>query len=217
MAKASKGGICCSDDNDKCEHDQALKLAYFTVIYNIIEGIVSVVFGAGAGSIALIGFGLDSFVESLSGAVIVWRFTRHKKLNEKEALNKEKRAIRLVAYSFFFLAAYVLYESSSKLYFKEKPTQSMAGIFIAGISIVVMLFLFSAKQKTGKAINSRSVIVDSKQTLVCIFLSIALLIGVGLNFVFGFWQADPLVGILIALFLAKEGYHALKEEKLDCC
>ena len=216
MSKAQKNESHCSRGDKKCMHKKALKLAYFTVIYNIIEGVISVFFGVGAGSIALIGFGLDSFVESLSGAVIVWRFTKHNALSEKEALQKERKAIHILAYSFFALAAYVLYESVSKLYLQEKPIPTSVGVLIALVSIVVMLFLFYYKQKAGKVINSKSVIVDSKQTLACIFLSIALLIGLGLNYLFGFWQADPVVGIIIALYLVKEVHHALKEEKLDC-
>ncbi|MEK6942758.1 MAG: cation transporter [Nanoarchaeota archaeon] len=201
----------------KCFHKSALKLAWFTVVYNIIEGIISVFFGAVAGSIALIGFGLDSFVESLSGAIIVWRFANHHELSEKEVAEKEKKAVKWVSYSFFILAAYIFYESVSKLYLNEKPQSTMVGIVISLVSIAVMAVLFRLKQNAGNAIKSKSVIVDSKQTLACIYLSIALLIGLGLNYLAGFWQADPLVGIIIAVFLAKEGVHALKEEKLECC
>jgi divalent metal cation (Fe/Co/Zn/Cd) transporter len=194
--------------------DNALKVAYFNVAYHIIEGIVSILFGIIAGSIALIGFGLDSFVELMSGTIIIWRFTKHRELSEKEAMQKEMKAIKMISYSFFVLAAYILYESASKLYLHDKPDPTIVGIVISLISIVVMTVLFRFKQKIGLAIKSKSIIVDSKQTLACIYLSIALFVGLGLNYLIGFWQADPIVGILIAFFLIKEGICALKEDEI---
>lgn len=198
-------------------HKKALSLSYFTVGYNILEGIVSIFAGLLASSIALIGFGLDSFVESLSGSVMVWRFRKHGKISEEEEKIIEKKATRLIAYTFFILSAYVLYESVKKLYFREIPKPSLLGITIAIISIIVMPVLFYMKYQTGKLINSKSLAADSKQTLACVFLSIALLIGLGLNYLFGLWQADPVAGLVIVVFLVKEGYNTLKEEKLCSC
>ena len=195
---------------------KALILSYFTVIYNIIEGIVSIIAGIlASGSIALIGFGLDSFIESLSGGVMIWRFGKHGKISEEEEEKIEKRATKLVAITFFILAAYILYESIKKLYLHEKPESSLFGIIIAIISLIVMPILFYAKFRTGKALNSKSLIADSKETLACIFLSVALLIGLGLNYIFGFWQADPIVGFVIVVFLVREGYETLEEEEED--
>jgi divalent metal cation (Fe/Co/Zn/Cd) transporter len=194
---------------------KALLLSYFTVGYNILEGIVSIAAGLLAGgSIALIGFGLDSFVESLSGGVVIWRFRKHGKVSEEEEEKIEKRATRLIAYTFFVLGAYVLYESVKKLYFRETPEPSLLGIIIAIVSMIVMPVLFYAKYRTGKSMGSRSLVADSKETLACIFLSAALLIGLGLNYLYGVWQADPFVGLLIVIFLLKEGYSTSKEEKL---
>jgi len=198
-------------------HKKALLLSYFTVGYNILEGVVSVLIGIITGSIALTGFGLDSFVESLSGAVMIWRFRKHGKISKEEEERVEKKSIKLVGYTFFILAAYILYGSIEKLYFHKIPDPSLIGILIAGISIIVMPFLFYMKYKTGKSINSRSLIADSKQTFACIILSVALLIGLGLNYLYNFWQADPIVGLLISIFLIKEGYFTLKEEKLCSC
>lgn len=198
-------------------HKKALSLSYFTVGYNILEGIVSIFAGLLASSIALIGFGLDSFVESLSGSVMVWRFRKHGKISEEEEERIEKKAIKLIAYTFFILSAYVLYESVKKLYFREIPNPSLLGIIIAIISIIAMPVLFYMKYQTGKLINSKSLVADSKQTLACVFLSIALLIGLGLNYLFGLWQADPVAGLVIVVFLIKEGYTTLKEEKLCSC
>ena len=191
-------------------HKRALILSYITVGYNIIEGVVSLLAGFLAGSIALVGFGLDSFVESLSGGVMIWRFRKHGKISEEEEERVERKATRLVAYTFFILAAYVLYESVKRLVLQEIPAPSLFGIIIAIVSIITMPFLFYMKYRTGKAINSKSLIADSKETLACVFLSLALLIGLGLNYIFGFWQADPVVGIIIVIYLSREGYEILK-------
>jgi len=203
--------------SDSRFHKKALLLSYFTVGYNILEGIVSIFAGLFAGSIALVGFGLDSFVESLSGSVMIWRFRKHGKISEEEEEKVEKKAIRYVAYTFFILGTYVLYESVKKLYFHEIPEPSLLGIIIAMVSIVVMPVLFYMKYQTGKSINSRSLVADSKQTLACVFMSVALLIGLGLNYLYGLWQADPIVGLVIVIFLIREGYNNLKEEKLCSC
>jgi len=193
-------------------HKEALSLSYFTVGYNIAEGVASIFAGLLAGSIALIGFGLDSAVESLSGGVMIWRFRKHGKVSEEEEARIENKAVRLVAYTFFILGAYILYESIKKLYFQEVPDPSLLGIIIAILSIIVMPILFYKKYKIGKAIKSKSLVADSKETLACVFLSVALLIGLGLNYLYGWWQADPIVGLIIVAFLFKEGYETLKDE-----
>jgi len=193
---------------------KALSLSYFTVGYNILEGVVSILAGLLAGgSIALIGFGLDSFVESLSGGVMIWRFRKHGRISEEEEEKVERRAARLVAYTFFVLGAYVLYESIRKLYLREAAEPSLFGIIIAIVSVVVMPVLFYLKYQTGKSIGSRSLVADSKETLACVFLSVSLLIGLGFNYLYGIWQADPVVGLIIVGFLVKEGYETLTEEE----
>jgi divalent metal cation (Fe/Co/Zn/Cd) transporter len=126
-------------------YKKALSLSYFTVGYNISEGVVSIVAGLLADSIALVGFGLDSFVESLSGSVMIWRLRKHGKISEEDEEKVEKRAVRFVAYTFFILGAYVLYESVEKLYLHEIPNPSLLGILIAIISIIVMPILFYVK------------------------------------------------------------------------
>jgi divalent metal cation (Fe/Co/Zn/Cd) transporter len=194
-------------------YKRALWLSYFTVGYNLLEGFISIFAGILAGSIALTGFGLDSFVESLSGGVMVWRFRKQGELAEHQEEAMERRATRLVAYTFFILAAYVLFESTRKLYLHEIPQPSLLGIIIAIVSIIIMPVLFYAKYKTGKLIKSKSLVADSKETLACLFLSVVLLIGLGLNYVFGLWQADPIVGLLVVAFLAYEGYETLKGEE----
>ncbi|MDD4875764.1 MAG: cation transporter [Dehalococcoidales bacterium] len=194
-------------------HRRALLLAYVTVGYNILEGIVSILAGLSAGSVALIGFGSDSFVESLSGGIVIWRFSRGNSLSKEEEIKIERKATRLVAYTFFILGAYVLYESIKKLVLHEVPDPSLLGIIIAIISLAVMPILFYNKYRIGKLLNSSSLIADAKETFACMFLSIALLIGLGLNYTIGLWQADPAIGIVIVVFLAKEGFEILNEHE----
>jgi cation diffusion facilitator family transporter len=198
-------------------HKKALLLSYFTVGYNVLEGIASIFAGLFAGSIALVGFGMDSFVESLSGCIMIWRFRKHGKITEEEEEKVELKAIKLIAYTFFILGSYVLYESIKKLYFHEIPNTSLLGIIIAIVSIIVMPVLFYMKYQTGKSVNSKSLVADSKQTLACTFMSVALLIGLGLNYLYGLWWADPVVGLIIVVFLIKEGYTTFKEGKICCC
>lgn len=194
----------------------ALHLSYFTVAYNFIEGIVSILAGLLSGSIALIGFGLDSFIESLSGSVMIWRFYESCHFSDEEHERREKIAIKLVSYSFFVFGAYVLYESLKKLYLLEAPEPSIFGIIIALVSIIIMPILYYQKQKVGKNIASSSLLADSKQTLACVYLSVALLLGLLLNYLYGIWWADPIVGLFIVIFLFKEGYNTYKEETLCC-
>ena len=196
---------------------QALHLAYFTIGYNVVECVLALVAGALAGSIALVGFGLDSLVESLSGGVMIYRFARHETMSAAEEERLERRAVKIVGYTFFVLGAYVLYESLEKLIFQEAPAPSLLGILIALASIIVMPVLFALKYRTGKSLGSASLMADSKQTLACAMLSVALLVGLGLNYWFGIWQADPVIGLVIVALLVREGHHTLKEEKLCSC
>jgi divalent metal cation (Fe/Co/Zn/Cd) transporter len=198
-------------------HRRALLLSYFTVGYNVLEALVSLLAGYLAGSIALVGFGLDSLVESLSGGVMIWRFTHHPGLSPEAEEQRERQAIKIVGYTFLVLGAYVLYESLKKLIFQEIPSPSLLGIIIALVSLVVMPGLFIIKYRTGQSLNSRSLMADSKQTLACAWLSLALLIGLGLNYLFGIWQADPVIGLVVVGFLVKEGRSTLKEGKLCTC
>ena len=192
-------------------YKRGLRLEYFTVAYNFLEAVASIVFGGLAGSIALVGFGLDSIVESLSGLVLIWRLGQHGSLSAAQEERVERRAMRFVAITFFVLAAYVLYESLRKLILLERPEHSLPGIIIAFVSIVVMPFLAWRKRTTGEAIGSRALVADSKETLVCAVLSLALLIGLGANYLFGFWLADPIVGLLIVAFLLREGWEGWRE------
>lgn len=193
---------------------KALFLEYFTVGYNILEGIVSILVGLGANSIALVGFGLDSFIESSCGGIMVWRLKKSGKVDKCEEEKVEKKAIKLIAFSFFILAAYILYESVKKLYFLEIPEPSFWGIVITVVSILIMIPVFLLKNKIGRMKNLKSLVIDAKQSLVCMLLSVTVLLGLGLNYFYGIWWADPAAALAIVGFLIKEGYSALRKSKL---
>ena len=192
-------------------YKQGLRLEYLTVGYNIVEAALSIVFGHIAGSIALVGFGLDSIVESLSGFVLIWRLRMHGKVSEEEEERVEHRAMRFVALTFFVLGAYVLYQSVRKLVIREIPDPSLAGILIAAVSLIVMPLLTLRKLKVGRAIGSEALVADAKETMACAFLSVALILGLGLNFLFGLWQADAVAGLVIFVFLFREGWESWNE------
>lgn len=196
---------------------KALLLSYLTVGYNLLEGVISLLAGYLAGSIALVGFGLDSFVESLSGGIMIWRFRPHANLAPAEEERRERLAVKLVGWTFFVLAAYVLYESLEKLIFQAAPAPSLLGIIIALVSLILMPLLFAYKLHLSAGLESASLRADAKQTLACAFLSLALLVGLGLNYVAGFWQADPIIGLIIGAVLVREGRDTLKEGKLCSC
>ena len=196
---------------------KALGLEYFTVGYNVLEGVLAIVAGILAGSIALVGFGLDSAVESSSGSVLLWRLTRHGKVSPEEEERVERIAVRLVGVSFFLLGAYVFFESVRKLYLMEAPEPSLFGIVIAATSVIVMPVLSRAKLKTAREMGSRSLAADSKQTFICTLLSVALLVGLGLNYLFGLWWADPAAALVIVFFIIREGIESFREDKLCAC
>ncbi len=192
----------------------AIGLEYFTVAYNIVEGVVSLVLGGLAGSIALIGFGLDSFVESFSGLVVLWRF-RCEAQGQGVQSTLESRALRYVGGSFFLLSTYIFVESVRKLWLQEPPEPSPLGILLAVLSLIVMPVLARKKFNIGKKLNSAAMVGDSKQTLACSLLSVALLLGLSLNAAFGWWWADPIAGLVMVPWLLKEGQEALRGEV--CC
>ncbi|MFO7637742.1 MAG: cation transporter [bacterium] len=194
----------------------ALVLSAVTVGYNVVEGVVSLIFGGLAGSAALIGFGLDSFMESLSGGIMLWRFGKRWATPEAE-LRAERRATTAVGVTFFLFAAYVLYESVEKLIMRETPDPSLPGIIIALVSVITMPTLFLLKRRVARRIGSRSLAADAKQTLACLLLSVALFIGLGANYLWGFWLADSAVGLLIAGYLVREGAVTLRDRRLCTC
>lgn len=198
----------------KKTHKLGLLLSYITVGYNVVEGIISIVLGAVTGSVALVGFGLDSFIESLSGSVMIWRLSKHGKISEEEEEAVEAKAANLIGITFFILAAYILYESVTALLSPEPIEPSVFGIVLAILSLLVMPGLAYLKNKTGKAIGSHSLVADSKQTLICVMMSVALLVSLAANYFFGITWLDPIAGLVFVGILVKEGYVAIKYKDL---
>jgi divalent metal cation (Fe/Co/Zn/Cd) transporter len=184
---------------------KAFRLEYFTVGYNMLEAAASLAAGAAASSIALKGFGLDSVVESLSGGMLIWRLGK-RGITEQKA---EQRAVRFVGVTFWILGLWVLVESTRKIIGREPTESSPFGIAIAAVSVIVMPALGWMKLRLGNRLGLKSLAADSKETFVCAALSAALLIGLVCRMVFGFQLADPLVGVLISVFLFKEGHELL--------
>lgn len=178
--------------------------------YNAIEAIVAIAAGAAASSIALIGFGLDSVVEMSTGLIIVWQF-RHR-LPE----TRERAALRAIALSFFALAAYVAFESARGLLTGSDSEASSVGMIIAAVSLVIMPVLSWAQRRTGRQLGSPTVVADSKQTLLCTYLSAVLLAGLLLNATLGWWWADPVVGLVIAALAVREGLEAWRGDACSC-
>lgn len=198
-------------------YKKGLKLEYFTVGYNFLEAAASLIFGGMAASIALIGFGLDSIVESLSGIILIWRLSKGMNLEKEQEEKIERRATRFVAITFFILGIYVFIQAIRTLANNEPPEETLPGIIIAILSLIIMPILAKAKINVGKQINSKALIADAKETLACSYLSAALLLGLGANYLFGFWQADPIASLIIVYFLFKEGKEnwAGEEEEYD--
>lgn len=188
---------------------RAQLLAAASVSYNAIEAVIAITAGLVAGSVALVGFGLDSIVEVSSGLIILWQF-RHP-IPE----SRERAALRLMALSFFGLAAYVTFESIRALVGGHEPDPSTIGIVLAAVSLIIMPFLSWAQRRTGKALGSNAVVADSTQTLLCTYLSVVLLIGLVLNATLGWGWADPIAGLVIAAVAVREGRAAWRGE--GCC
>ena len=189
---------------------RGLQLEYFTVSWNIVEGVVAITAAVVAGSVALLGFGVDSLVESVSGGVLIWRLRAERNGDENdEAVERiERRAERLVAVSFFGLAAYVAIEAVRSLVARSEPEASPVGMVLLVVSIGVMVWLARAKRHTATALGSRALHADAAQTLACWRLSVIALAGVGLNALLGWWWADPVAALGIAVLLLLEGREA---------
>ncbi|MBE8525075.1 cation transporter [Amycolatopsis sp. H6(2020)] len=180
-----------------------------TITYNVLEAIIAISAGSMASSTALIGFGLDSVIEVASAAAVAWQFSG----TDPEA--RERTALKVIAVSFFALAAYVTVESVRSLFGAEPAEHSTVGIVLAAVSLLVMPFLSYAQRRAGRELGSASAVADSKQTLLCTYLSGVLLVGLLLNSLFGWSWADPIVALVIAAVAVKEGREAWRGE--HCC
>jgi divalent metal cation (Fe/Co/Zn/Cd) transporter len=194
---------------------RGLRLEYFSLAYNLLEAAVGVAAGVVAGSVALVGFGLDSVVESLSAATLIWRL-RSERSGRRTSEDAERRAVRLVAVAFFVLAIYVAVKSGVDLLGRARPDESVVGIALAAVSLVIMPALANAKRRAAREMDSRALQADSTQTSLCTFISGALLVGLVANAAFGWWWADPVAGMVIAFVAVREGRELWLAEDFCC-
>lgn len=190
--------------NQEVLRKRGLKLAWFIVGWDVVEGIVAVTAGLIAGSIALVGFGIDSTIEVFAALVVIWQL-------RKASDSHYKIALRLIAITFFILAAYVSYESISSLIAGDRPDASIIGIILSIVATAVMVPVAIMQKRTGKALGNKVLIAQSNETWLSNYLSISLLVGLSLNALFGLWWADPVIALLIAAVAAKEGWEAWEE------
>jgi len=189
------------------------RLEYFTIGWNTLEGLVAVAAGAVAGSISLVGFGVDSFIEVTSGAALLWRMSVEADHRRRERI--EQITLRIVGVCFLMLAAYLVYEAAGDLLKRKPPEHSIPGIILACVSLVVMPVLSRAKRRVAAHLNSTAMSADARQTEFCTYLSAILLGGLLLNAAFGLWWADPAAGLIMVPIIAKEGVDGLRGD--TCC
>ena len=211
---ACADGCCATEPAVAPDRRQALArrvrlLVAATITYNVVEAVVAIGAGTIASSTALIGFGLDSVVEVASAAAVAWQFSA------KDHEARERAALRVIALSFFALALYVAVESVRALLDARAAEHSTVGIVLAAVSLVVMPVLSHAQRRTGRELGSASAVADSRQTLLCTYLSAVLLVGLVLNSALGWWWADPLAALVIAAVAVKEGREAWRGD--HCC
>jgi divalent metal cation (Fe/Co/Zn/Cd) transporter len=210
MKKTSKTP---SPTADRAHHlKRGRKLEYFTLGWNMVEAAVAIGAGWLAGSIALVGFGVDSLIESFSGAILLWRLA-----SPAHDESRERLALRLVGVSFFLLAAYVCFEAVKSLIARELPKASIVGIVLSVVSLIVMPLLARAKRKVAADLDSHALVADSRQTDICAYLSAILLGGLALNALFGWWWADPIAALIMVPIIAREGFEAWQGEVCEDC
>lgn len=188
------------------------RLEYFTIIWNCLESMVALGAGLLAGSIALVGFGFDSLIESASGGILLWRLHDGAKGEQRE-----QTALKLVGISFLLLAGYVAFDAAKSLLRREPPEASYVGIALAILSLIVMPLLARKKRQVAALLNSRALQADSRQTDLCAYLSAILIGGLLLNALFGWWWADPMAALVMVPIIAKEGLEAWRGETCPDC
>jgi divalent metal cation (Fe/Co/Zn/Cd) transporter len=195
-------------------HRRALRLEYFTVGWNVIEGVVAIGAGIIAGSVALIGFGVDSSIEVISALGLLWRLRKAgPEATVAEESAAERRALYVVAATFFLLVAYITYEAITALIGREAPETSTVGLVLSVLSLVIMPALAWWKQRTGRQMGSRALVADAAETWVCSYLSLALLAGVGLYFLFDWWWADAVGALAMLPVILWQGWETLGEAR----
>jgi divalent metal cation (Fe/Co/Zn/Cd) transporter len=192
---------------------RARALAWGGNAWHVVEFVIALVAGIAAGSIALIGFGFDSLIEGLAGFVIVWLFTGSRLVSE----TSERRAQQLIAGSYFVLAAYVGVESVRTLVDGQHPDVSWIGIGLAAVTAPTMPLLARAKRRVGHALRSSATVGEAEQNMICAYLSVALLVGLGANALLGWWWADPAAALVIAAVAGREGFESWSGDRCDDC
>jgi divalent metal cation (Fe/Co/Zn/Cd) transporter len=196
---------------------RALTLEYLTIGWNVVEGLVAIGAALLAGSVALLGFGIDSFVECASGLVLVWRLGAERRGMDEDAIERlDHRARRLVGASLFLLAAYIAGDAALALWQQERPAASFVGIGLTVVSIVAMQWLARAKRRAAAVLGSRALEADAFQTTACFWLSVITLAGIGFNAALGWWWADPVAALGMTWFIAREGQEAWRGEECGC-
>ncbi len=196
---------------------RALRLEYLTVGWNVVEAVVAIGAGLAANSVALVGFGIDSVVESASGSVLIWRLRAESAGMDADSIERlDRRAHRLVAGSLFVLAAYVSIDAVRALWTADRPTGSLIGIALTTVSMLVMGWLARAKRRAAESLGSRALAADSFQTSACWWLSVVALAGLGLNSLFGWWWADPVAGLAMIPFILREAREGWRGEECRC-
>ncbi len=194
---------------------QGIRLEYVTLAWNGFEALVAIVSGVVAGSIALVGFGLDSMIEMSSGATLLWRLKSDADEHRREKV--ERTALRIVGASFIALAIYVAADAARSLWHHARPEESFSGIAIAAAALIVMPLLARAKRRVASGIDSGAMQADSRQTDLCAYLSAVLLAGLLLNATLGWWWADPVAALIMVPLITKEGIEALRGKTCACC
>jgi cation diffusion facilitator family transporter len=195
-------------------HRRALRLEWFTVGWNVVEAVVAIGAGLLAGSVALVGFGVDSGVEVISALGLLWRLRKAgPDATVAEESGAERRALYAVAATFFLLAAYIAFEAGTALLGREEPDRSSVGLVLSVLSLVIMPVLAYSKQRTGREMGSRALMADSAETWVCSYLSLALLAGVGLHELFGWWWADPVGALAMLPVILWQGWETFGEAR----
>jgi len=192
---------------------RGMVLEYATVAYNSLEGVIAVGAGVIAGSVALIGFGFDSGIEVISGLTLLWRLNAD--VNETKRERVEQIALRIVGASFLLLASYVAFDAAESLIRRETPDESMVGIVLAAVSLIVMPLLARSKRRVARAINSAALQADATQTELCTYLSAILLAGLVLNALLGWWWADPVAALVMVPIIVREGFEGIRGDRCD--
>ncbi len=200
-----------SSGNPRHLIQQALWLEYVTIGWNVIEAAVALIAGYLAGSIALVGFGLDSVIEVTAASAVLWRLRCELGCSHSKHTDQERRALRVIGVTFLLLAGYIGYEAGTMLWHREAPQVSHVGMVLAVLSALIMPYLVLRKLRVAQRIKSRALAADAMETLICGYLSVALLVGLVLNAWLGWWWADPVAALAMLPIILRESHRAFSE------